>query len=196
MASARPFQDKVIAITGAASGMGLATAHYLAVRGASLSVAEIQDDLLEAAARSVKNAQPDVNILVTVIDVRKPSEVDSWIASTISAFGKLDGCANLAGVVGRTNRVSNVAELEDEEWNYIMAVNLNGVFHCVRAELKYLAKGGSIVNAASVAGLVGSPQSAAYSASKHGVVGLTRSVAKELENLSIRVNCICPYVSR
>ena len=194
MASARPFQDKVIAITGAVSDMSLATAHYLAACDASLSVTDIQDDLLKAVTQLIKNAQSDINILITVIDVCKPSEVNSWITSTISAFSKLDSCTNLASVMSRINHVSNIAELEDEEWNYIMTVNLNSVFHCVRAELKYLAKRDSIVNTASVAELMRLSQSTAYSVSKHGVVDLTRSIAKKLKNLSIQVNCICSYV--
>jgi NAD(P)-dependent dehydrogenase (short-subunit alcohol dehydrogenase family) len=196
MASQMPFKGKVIAITGAASGMGLELAHYLAARGATLSLGDVQEKALATARDSIYTLSPEARVLIKVMDVRNHKEVDDWIAATVKEFGSLSGAANLAGVVGRSvgKPAGGIKGLEDKEWKFILDVNLTGVFNCLRAQLKVIEKGGSIVNAASVAGLVGSPQNAAYSASKHGVVGLTRSAAKEEGGSGVRVNCICPSV--
>ncbi|MCJ1298206.1 hypothetical protein MMC08_000995 [Hypocenomyce scalaris] len=155
MASATPFAGKVIAITGAASGIGLATAQYLAIRGASLSLADIQQKALESAAASIKAAAPTAKVLITAVDVRKAAEVREWISTTVNQLGKLSGAANLAGVIGKSIGLLGVTDLEDAEWDYIMDVNLKGVFHCLRSELKAIEDGGSIVNASSIAGVKG-----------------------------------------
>lgn len=191
-----PFEGKVIAITGAASGMGLVLAHYLAARGASLSLADVQDEALSRTRESIKKQTPEARVFTQKVDVRNHSDVEDWIAATVKEFGKLSGAANLAGVVGKTvgTAAGRITELDFEEWKFIVDVNLTGLFNCLKAQLKVIEKGGSIVNAASVAGLVGSPGNSAYTASKHGVVGLTRSAAKEQGQTNVRVNCICPSV--
>lgn len=220
MASPSPFKGKVIAITGAASGIGLATAQYLAVRGATLSLADIKEEALKSAVASIKAVAPTSKVLITAVDVSKPREVREWISGTVKQLGKLSGAANLAGVIGKSIGLVGVADLEDAEWEMILDVNLKGVFYCLRAELNAIEDGGSIVNASSVAGLKGFSKyvhsalvslhqcfvlmyrenswievkfrNAAYVASKHGVVGLTRAAAKECSDSNVRINAICP----
>jgi NAD(P)-dependent dehydrogenase (short-subunit alcohol dehydrogenase family) len=194
MANPHPFNGKVIAITGGASGMGLATAHYLAERGASLSLADINQKTLDAAKESIENKVPHARILTSVVDVSKSAQVDDWISSTVSKLGGLDGAVNLAGVIGKSLGIAKTTEMSDEEWDFVLGVNLTGLFYCLRAQLRVISHGGSIVNAASTGGLVGLSHMTAYAAAKHGVVGLTRSSAKEFGDKEIRVNCVCPYV--
>lgn len=184
-------KGKVFALTGAASGIGLATAHLLASRGASLSLADMQESTLRTVASEI-TSQYSVEVLPFALDVRRASDVDAWIAATVSKFGRLSGAANLAGVVGKSIGVGGVKDLDEEEWEFIIGVNLTGVMHCMRAQLRAIENEGSIVNAASIAGLMGRANNAAYAASKHGVVGLTRSAAKEVGSEGVRVNCIAP----
>ena len=186
-------QGKVIAITGAASGIGLATAHYLAARGASLSLADIHQEGLKLAKESINLRTPGSTVKVTVVNVRNSLEVTKWISTTVQELGKLDGAANLAGVFKGSKE--GIAGLDDADWHFVLSVNLTGLMYCLRAELQVISKGGSIVNASSVAGLVGSSFFPAYTVSKHGVIGITKCAAKEAGNKEVRVNCICPYVS-
>ncbi len=158
MASPTPFEGKVIAITGAASGIGLATAKYLAVRGASLSLADVQKEALESAASSIRTTTPTAHVFITVVDIRKSVDVENWIAATVKQFEKLSGAANLAGVVGKSIGHAGIADLDNDEWDFIMDVNLKGTFHCLRAEMRAIEKGGSIVNASSIAGVRGLPK--------------------------------------
>jgi len=194
MASAESFKGKVIAITGAASGMGLATAYYLAKCGASLSLADVQQKELDEVQASIRESY-NVEVLATVTDVTKSEDVDRWIASTISKFDKLDGAANLAGVFIESTKDGGIAKMEDRVWNFVLGVNLTGLMYCLRAQLKVISDVGSIVNASSVAGLFGSSQFPAYSTSKHGVIGLTKSAAREAGFRQIRVNAVLPYAN-
>ncbi|KIM93561.1 hypothetical protein OIDMADRAFT_46184 [Oidiodendron maius Zn] len=191
MTSQHPFAGKVIAITGAASGIGLETAHYLAHRGASLSLADVQQkELLEAETTIKKELIPNAKVLARLVDVRSNSEVEEWTAQTIKEFGKLDGAANLAGVF--IEPATGIKGIDDNIWESVLAINLTGLMHCLRAQLKVISRGGSIVTASSVAGLVGSSQYPAYTTSKHGVIGLTKCAAREMGDAEVRVNCICP----
>jgi NAD(P)-dependent dehydrogenase (short-subunit alcohol dehydrogenase family) len=183
---------RVIAITGAASGIGLATAHLLASRNATLSLADVNSAALEKAERELKQKYPAVDILSYVLDVRNEEAVQKWIETTVNVFGRLDGAANLAGVIGKSIGVSGIDHMDVDEWDFIMSVNLRGVMLCLKHQLRHIGDNGSIVNASSIAGVVGMPMNAAYTASKHGVVGLTRSAAKEVGNRGVRVNAICP----
>ena len=134
---------------------GLATAKYLAVRGASLSLADLNHKALDSLAASIKEATPNAEVHVTTLDVRKRADVQKWISSTLERFGKLSGAANLAGVVGKSLGTIPVVDIEEEEWDFIMDVNLKGTFNCLQAELKSIEDGGSIVNTASIAGVRG-----------------------------------------
>jgi len=184
-------EGKVIAITGGASGIGLATAKLLVSRGARVSIGDVQDKALEDAVSAIKAATPTGEVIAVKIDVRDSESVVSWIKKTVKTFGRLDGAANIAGVF-KAQVDGTVETEEDATWNFMIDVNLKGVMHCLRAELPHLSKGGSIVNAASILGIMGAAGSASYSASKHGVVGLTRSAAKEAGAKGVRVNCIAP----
>ncbi|KAE8323234.1 hypothetical protein BDV39DRAFT_218022 [Aspergillus sergii] len=178
------FEGKVIAITGAASGMGLATAKLLASRGAIISLADINEAAVKVATESLTGSDKH---MYTVVDVRSSQSVDSWVKSTVERLGKLDGAVNMAGVI---TPAKPITEETDDTWDFNFAVNTRGVFFCLRAQLKAMTAGGSIVSAASAFGQMGSPGVAPYCASKAAVIGLTRTAAKE--NQHIRVNCVAP----
>ncbi|KAF5540626.1 ARG81-like transcription factor [Fusarium napiforme] len=177
------FEGKVIAVTGAASGMGLATAKLLAERGATISLADINEEALKKAKASL----PGDKHIYQVVDVSKSDSVDSWIKTTLDTFGELHGAVNMAGIIAEPVPLTDYS---DEVWDKMFAVNTRGVFNCLRAELRAMSAGASIVSAASVFGQFGAPGHVAYCASKAAVIGLSRTAAKE--NAHIRVNCVSP----
>lgn len=180
-------EGKVIAVTGGASGIALALVKLLGSRGARLAIGDLQKGPLDQIVQELQNS--GVEAVGTVLDVSISSAVDDWITSTVEHFGRLDGAANIAGIeLGFTN----IEDLKDETWDKMIAVNLSGVMFCVRAQIRVMTRGGSIVNAASLAGLMGRPGIGAYACAKHGVVGLTKTVAKEVGAKGIRVNAVAP----
>ncbi|KAK7414779.1 hypothetical protein QQX98_006381 [Neonectria punicea] len=181
---------KVIVITGAASGMGLEAAKLLASKGAKVSLADVQEEALNKVVREINESGGSA--IGTVVDVRDRAQVEAWIKTTVDTFGKLDGAANLAGVIGKHIGMTPLQDIDDGDWDFVVGVNQKGLLNCLRAQIPYFNDGGSIVNAGSVAGLIGFPRNAAYVASKHAVVGLTRTAAKELGGRQIRCNCFCP----
>ena len=187
-------EGKVVALTGAASGIGFATSMLLASQGAYLSVADLNEgSLLEAVEKFRVAASPTAKIMHAVVDVRKDSQVNEWIARTVQEYGKkLDGGVNLAGVIPQCINKERVEDLNNEDWHFVIDVNLHGVMYCMRAELQNMNNNGSIVNAASICGTIGFPKNAAYTASKHAVIGLSRSATKEVGDREIRINCIAP----
>ncbi|KAH0841968.1 hypothetical protein AYO21_02981 [Fonsecaea monophora] len=164
--------------------MGLEIAKLLASRGATISLADINEDGLEKAAKSL---QGNGKHIYTKVDVTQSASVDAWIKRTVEELGKIDGAANMAGILTDPKPVT---DSDDDAWERTFAVNTRGVFNCIRAELRAMKDGSSIVSAASVWGQFGAPGNAAYCASKAAVIGLTRTAAKE--NEKVRVNCVSP----
>ena len=184
---------KVIVVTGGASGIGLATSKHLASRGAKVSIADLHSDL-ETVGKSITESTGNPDVLTIKVDIREIESIKSWIEQTVAKFGQLDGAANMAGVY-KAYTDKTVAEEDEKNWQFMLDVNLTGVMHCLREEIPCMKSGGSVVNAASILATRGWGGAAAYSASKHGVVGLTKSAAKEVGKKGIRVNCIAPYVT-
>ncbi|KAK5050574.1 hypothetical protein LTR84_003856 [Exophiala bonariae] len=178
-------QDKVIAISGAASGMGACIAQLVASRGAIVSLSDVNEYGLQNTLKSL----PGKNHIYTLVDVRDAGAIEDWIQRTVKELGRLDGAANFAGVLSweRRNKIQDETEAN---WDFHMNVNAKGVFLSVGAEVRHMTAGGSIVNAASAAGLIGFPTMGPYVASKHAVIGITRCAAKE--NPHLRFNCVAP----
>jgi NADP-dependent 3-hydroxy acid dehydrogenase YdfG len=162
-------KDKVIVLTGAASGMGLATAKLLASKGAKVSMADVQEVPLKALAAEIEESGGTV--FAMVVDVSNRQQVEDWIKATVEKFGRLDGAANLAGVIGKSINITHLQDIDDDDWDFVMGVNAKGLLNCLRAQIPYFNDNGSIVNASSVSGIMGFPRNAAYVASKHAVVG-------------------------
>ncbi|KAF5023781.1 hypothetical protein F66182_4137 [Fusarium sp. NRRL 66182] len=182
--------SKVFAVTAGGQGIGLAIARVLASRGASLSLADINGETLaQVKAEFEANKWP---VTVTTLDVRDAGQVNSWIEHTVHTFGRLDGAANVVGVIGRQFGKAAVTEIEDEDWNFVLGVNVTGTMNSLRAELRHLADGGSIVNISSNLGSRGEAGGSAYVTSKHALTGLTRCAAKDFAHRGIRVNTVAP----
>lgn len=190
-----PFAGKVIALTGAASGIGLSTVHHLASLGATLSLADVNATALAALHAELTALYPGRQFHSAAVNVTDRAGVASWLKSAAAALGgSLDGAVNLAGVIGKDIDVAAVQDVDDDDWDFVMGVNIRGTLNCLREEIPLVRDGGSIVNAASVAGLMGMVKNAAYVCSKHAVVGLTKTAAKELGPRGVRVNAIAPWV--
>ncbi len=183
------YQDRIVLITGAGSGFGRLAAQRFHEEGAKLSISDRNEAGLAETAAQLKEMGADV--VSTVVDVSKEADVAAQVAATVERFGGLHIALNNAGVGGgRTPLQDTDVDLFDQT----MAVNARGVFLGMKHEIPEILKsgGGAILNVASAAGLVGARFSSAYAASKHAVVGLTRTAADELGTKGIRVNAICP----
>jgi NAD(P)-dependent dehydrogenase (short-subunit alcohol dehydrogenase family) len=146
-------EGKIVAISGGASGIGLATAKLISSRGATVCIADVDEKALEGA--KFHFTPLNVPFTVTKVDVTKRSEVEAWIDSIVEKFGRLDGAVNGAGIIGKHHGITKLADVEDEEWDRIIAVNLTGLMYCLRAELRKISDHGSIVNVASIQGVMG-----------------------------------------
>ncbi|KAI8163279.1 hypothetical protein K4K49_004151 [Colletotrichum sp. SAR 10_70] len=168
--------------------MGLATARLLASRGASLSLADLSEVKLQKVIATLPGGTQ--NHLAIAVDVRSPASVQTWIDKTVEKFGKLDGAVNMAGVLGPSH--TSILDTTENDLDFVMSVNVNGVFNCLKSQIKALERGGAIVSAASISGQVGLPNSSIYCASKAAVISLSTAAAKE--NGHIRINCVAPGV--
>lgn len=180
------FADRVAIVTGGGSGIGAACSRLLAERGARVVVADRDLEAAAAVATDIGEAA-----LACQVDVTNPAACEDMVRATVEVYGRLDVAVNNAGISGPS---VPTGEYPLDAWAGILAVNLSGVFYCMRAQLPVMlaAGGGSIVNMASILGTVGFAKSSAYAAAKHGVVGLTKSAALEYARQGIRINSVGP----
>lgn len=184
------FADKAVLITGAGSGIGRACAQRFAAEGASICAV---DRDLEAARTTVANLEGAGKKFAVGMDVALPSSVDAGFAQGLEGLGSVDVVVNSAGI----REIVSCLELSADEWTRVISVNLTGTFLVSQVAARHMVerqRGGKIVNLASVAGLTAVPNRAAYVASKHGVVGLTKEMALELGPHNIQINAVCPGV--
>lgn len=137
-------------MTGGASGIGLATAKVISERGGTVCIADVNTTALKDVEAYLNSKTPKVQFSVTQVDVSKKDQVEPWIAGIKNQFGRLDGAANIAGIIGKSHGIQPLSDLEDDEWFKILNVNLTGMMYCLRAELNHIGNGGSIVNMASI----------------------------------------------
>ncbi|MEC3948191.1 SDR family NAD(P)-dependent oxidoreductase [Sphingobium sp. HWE2-09] len=177
-------KSKIAVVTGAASGIGAAVAHRLAAEGATILIGDRNAAGVTDVAQAIGSAAT-----AFTLDVADETSCSDMIDQTIRLHGGIDILCNIAGVLD----FGRFADVDRSRWDRVIAVNLTGVYHMCHAAMPHLiARRGNIVNMASAAGLVGVPYNSVYTASKHGVVGLTRALALEFSKEGVRVNAVCP----
>ncbi|EXJ75066.1 uncharacterized protein A1O5_01762 [Cladophialophora psammophila CBS 110553] len=186
------FEGKVIAVTGAGSGMGLETARLLSARGACVAMCDANEETLLKARDSILETLPlnsGSRLRASVVDVRQRKQVDDWMQDCVDHFGKLDGAANIAGI---SFGGIPIEAMTDEVFKRVIDINLTGIMHCMRAQIPKISPNSGIVNVSSLAGFLSFGEDSPYVASKHGVIGLTKAAAQEVGDRGIRVNCVAP----
>ncbi len=181
------FEERVVLVTGAASGIGRAAALRLAAEGAQCCCCDVDSIGLGSLVAEIHAAGGEA--FAQALDISQQEQVEAALAACLARYGQLDAVVNMAGIL----RFANAHQTSLDTWQQILAVNLTGSFLLCRAVLPELLKrGGNIVNAASTASLQGLPWGVAYAASKGGVLALTRSIAVEYGKRGVRANCVCP----
>jgi 3-oxoacyl-[acyl-carrier protein] reductase len=179
------FKDKIVMVTGGAAGIGRVTAEAFAREGAKLAICDVNPQAGEAAAQALG---PEASF--QKVDVASEAEVAAWADATVKRYGRIDVLVNNAGIT----RDALLLRMKESDWDLVMSINLKGAFLCTRAVVRHMAqqRAGRVVNVASVVGVVGNVGQANYVASKAGLIGLTKTVAKELAGKNITCNAIAP----
>lgn len=187
-------EGKVAMVTGGGSGIGRASALALAKEGTKVVVADLNPQAGEGVVGRIKEMGGDATFVRA--DVSRAADVEALVRAAVEAYGRLDCAHNNAGIAGD---LADAADITEESWDRTLTVNLKSVWLCMKHEIRQMLAqggGGSIVNASATSGLVGSRRSSAYAAASHGVVGLTKSAALEYAEAGIRINAVCPGVTR
>ncbi|MFP4381498.1 MAG: 3-oxoacyl-[acyl-carrier-protein] reductase [Candidatus Sumerlaeia bacterium] len=175
-------------VTGAGQGIGKSIAMKLAENGANVVISDVMEDTAQATADEI--AKMGVKTLAVVCDVRQPDQCDALIKKSLDEFGSIDILVNNAGVT----RDGLIMRMKEEDWDFVISINLKGVFNCCKSVARPMMKqkAGKIINISSVVGLMGNAGQVNYSASKAGVIGMTKTLAKEFGSRGINVNAIAP----